>query len=338
MTLFRAPRVTMPRLGMARGASEAAFCGLVVAPRRGDSCWARLTARRAEQRVWLRGAVRAFEGSPESARDIVREVRRVIPAAENPDRTKVPVTFWTYSPHGPRSVIRSLDAPGWQEITPNYAQRTLGHLGKLFAPEFQPGHGGQFVLWHGEPGTGKTTALRALAREWREWCSFHYIADPDNFFGSHADYMLDVLIREEYAELAAPGEQPPTAADDKWRVLILEDTGELLYADAREKVGQALSRFLNCVDGMIGQGLRVLTLVTTNEPLGKLHPAVTRPGRSALVVEFDALPEDESAVWLESHGLPEGDPSRRILADLYAELDGFEQRTKAASVGFGGFA
>ena len=50
-----------------------------------------------------------------------------------------------------------------------------------------------------------------------------------------------------------------------WRLLVLEDTGELLSADARDRAGQGLSRFLNVVDGLIGQGLRVLVLVTTNE-------------------------------------------------------------------------
>ena len=48
--------------------------------------------------------------------------------------------------------------------------------------------------------------------------------------------------------------------------------------DAKERTGQALSRFLNVVDGLIGQGLRLLVLVTSNEELGKLHPAVSRPG------------------------------------------------------------
>jgi hypothetical protein len=52
-------------------------------------------------------------------------------------------------------------------------------------------------------------------------------------------------------------------------------------ADAKEQAGQGLSRFLNVVDSIIGQGLRVLILVTTNEPLRRLHPAVSRPGRCA---------------------------------------------------------
>ena len=50
---------------------------------------------------------------------------------------------------------------------------------------------GQLLLWHGEPGTGKTYALRALAWEWRAWCRFHYVTDPERFF-NEANYMLDV--------------------------------------------------------------------------------------------------------------------------------------------------
>ena len=70
--------------------------------------------------------------------------------------------------------------------------------------------------------------------------------------------------------------------DDRlWRLLVMEDTGELLSADARERTGQGLSRFLNVVDGLIGQGLRVIVLVTTNEEIKKVHPAVARPGRCA---------------------------------------------------------
>ena len=120
------------------------------------------------------------------------------------------------------------------------------------------------MLWHGAPGTGKTHALRAFAWEWRSWCTFHYITDPEEFVDSPR-YMLKVLL---------------DGVDDEsgWRVLILEDTGELLALDAKYQAGQGLSRFLNVVDGLIGQGLRVLVLVTTNETLRSLNPAVRGRG------------------------------------------------------------
>src|SRR5580765_1026861 len=107
--------------------------------------------------------------------------------------------------------------------------------------------------------------------------------------------MMEVLLREDEHGVEED-EQPP-----KWRLLILEDTGELLAADAKEQAGQGLSRLLNVVDGIIGQGLRVLVLVTTNEPLTRLHPAISRPGRCAAKIEFGPFSAAEAEAWLAAH-------------------------------------
>jgi hypothetical protein len=114
-------------------------------------------------------------------------------------------------------------------------------------------------------------------------------------------------------------EQSPGKA---WRVLILEDTGELLTPDAKAVIGQGLSRFLNVVDGLIGQGLRVLVLVTTNEPIRKLHPAVARPGRCAANIEFDSFSPEEASTWLEAQGAADGAGTSMTLAELYARAAG----------------
>ena len=84
----------------------------------------------------------------------------------------------------------------------------------------------------GEPGTGKSHALRALVRAWAPWCSAHFIMDPEELLGQGGAYMLDVLTWDG-------------ADEDRWRLLILEDAGELITADARAITGQALSRLLN---------------------------------------------------------------------------------------------
>jgi hypothetical protein len=79
---------------------------------------------------------------------------------------------------------------------------------------------------------------------------------------------------------------------------VLEDADELLRADAKRETGQALSRLLNVADGFLGQGVRVLVLITTNEPIGRLHPAVVRPGRCLAEVEFSPLTAAEGAAFL----------------------------------------
>jgi hypothetical protein len=184
-------------------------------------------------------------------------------------------------------------------------------------------------------------------------CQIHYIVDPDSFFGEHADYLMSVLLEPPFPMMVGGERYGPSVAmtmvhglepfedgedeeDDRlWRLLVMEDTGELLSADARERTGQGLSRFLNVVDGLIGQGLRVIVLVTTNEEIKKLHPAVARPGRCAANVMFDALSSEEGSDWLAAHGVDEGPGGARTLASLYAQAEGRDP-SETVLVGFGG--
>jgi len=279
----------------------------------------------------------------------VQELREQFPLPDPSSTHEVPITFWAYTPQGAQPSFRNIGVPEWDEISSNYSAKAQDQLASIMRG-FQPSRGGQLILWHGEAGTGKTFALRALAWEWREWCQFHYIVDPDSFFGEKADYLISVLLQPavpmmlgqggfgftSYGQIAFQAEDDDEDGDSEkpWRVLVLEDTGELLSADARERAGQGLSRFLNVVDGLIGQGLRVLVLVTTNEEIRKLHPAVARPGRCAANVEFGALGEAEASAWLAQHDLASDARGARTLASLYAELEG-RNPDETVLVGFG---
>ncbi len=226
--------------------------------------------------------------------------------------SRVPITFWSNSPFGPQPRLRRIDATAWEPIVGNYTGEVAAQLADLMAWH-EPGTEGQLILWQGPPGTGKTWALRALASEWAPWAEFNYITDPDSFFVDDPSYMVNVLLSESYAVIDSEGGIYEEQAEGKWRVLILEDTGELLSANAKEKYGQGLSRLLNVVDGMIGQGLRVLCLVTTNDELGELNEAVRRPGRCASQIVFAPLDDAEAQAWT-------GDPEATAgtIAELYS--------------------
>lgn len=104
----------------------------------------------------------------------------------------------------------------------------------------------------------------------------------------------------------------------KARLLVLEDAGELVAADARAETGQALSRLLNVSDGLLGQGLDLCVLITTNEPIDRLHPAVLRPGRCAAQIEVPPLDVETANRWISGHGggAPISEPLP--LAELFA--------------------
>ena len=293
--------------------------------------------------------------SAEAVESRLARLREAFPTPDPVSTHEVTVTFWTYSKHGPMPSWRSIAVPEWDEIAPNYTAATRAALDGLMQG-FRPAHGGQLVLWHGDAGTGKTFALRALAWEWRHWCSLHYIVDPDTFFGQHADYLMNVLMQDgpqvvqtargwtpyggEFSEMTLMGELHAEEdgnggpAEKGWRLLVLEDTGELLTPDAKTVIGQGLSRFLSVVDGLIGQGLRILVLVTTNEEIKKLHPAVARPGRCAANVSFAPLSGEEAAEWLADRGAEATASGPTTIASLYALAEDAGVDAKP-SVGFG---
>jgi hypothetical protein len=201
-------------------------------------------------------------------------------AAPEPDEDEVSFAFWAQGKVRPRDV----DAERWEDLRGNYAARTAAGLGALM--RVREPERGRLILWHGTPGSGKTHAVRALARAWRGWCSTHCVLDPEALVSADPRYLLDVLAWDEDG----------SDGGERWRLIVLEDAGELARLDAGRASGMA--QLLNLTDGLPGQSARALVLITTNEPAAALNPALRRPGRCLGEVEFAPLAPAEARRWL----------------------------------------
>jgi hypothetical protein len=285
-----------------------------------------------EVRVWDRGLVEIkFSRSPETRRYIeawgyfdsrgeATQCLSFLGKYLPPETTQlcdgtVSVSFWNAAmvrgDYQPRRESQTMSVPQWHEIAANYPERVRPDLANTMRLQKSCIPASRMMLWRGLPGTGKTWAVRAMMREWLDWCTFHYVVDPAAFF-SNSTYMLSLLSKVSEAGQSEDGER-------KWSLIILEDAGEFIAMDSRQQYGQALAKLLNLCDGLLGQGQKLLFLITTNEEVQNLHPAIVRHGRCLTNLEFPEFSDSEARKWLESHGHKSSTSSKKLtLSDLFA--------------------
>jgi ATPase family associated with various cellular activities (AAA) len=251
--------------------------------------------------------VRVGAQTEEGLREHLAWLTNIIPLRPTQPVTaeQVRVTYVYQTPNGVRTNYRYLSAPTWADVRQNYETATAPKLAALTKLQLET-VAGHFGVLHGPPGTGKTSYLRALMQEWREQANFLYPVDPVVLFND-ASYMMEVLMNSR--------------DNTKWNVLLVEDAEKFIGPEAKKEASQAVSSLLNLGDGLLGQGLQLVILFTTNEPLTNLHPAVVRKGRTFANIEVPLLSAEQGTAWL---GKPVEAPIS--LADLY------DQRAEATRV------
>ena len=158
-------------------------------------------------RAWSTASdIWASAADADTAAAIVAETHQRVPVEI--DERRVDVRF-TDATTGDR--YRKIDVRPWAEIRHLYASGVRTALDTLTTR--QPTDAGRILLWHGAPGTGKTTAIRALLHAWRDWADGTIVTDPETLFNDGRYLRRSVLSDND---------------NDRWQLLILEDAESVL--------------------------------------------------------------------------------------------------------------
>jgi hypothetical protein len=255
---------------------------------------------------------------------ILISFEELIAKYKSTDVAKVPITFSFYDRDGANYYSRSITCPEWEEVKENYQNaRAIEDLMNMR----QPDERGKLIFWHGVPGTGKTYAIRALMQSWRKKANFLYVLDPEAFFNKPA-YMLQTIMREcedgiTHNSSRRWGRYIPIESDEKESpvtILVVEDGLDILLRENRRSMSASMGRLLNLTEGIIGQGFRIIVMMTTNEEISEIDPAFLRHGRCLQTLQFNPFRPSEAERWASAHGftLPNAREGEYTLADLYA--------------------
>ncbi|MCR1785340.1 AAA family ATPase [Nocardioides carbamazepini] len=172
---------------------------------------------------------------------------------------------WTSRDDLPPRSLASVALPTEQK------DRIVADLRRFLAAEGRynhlavPWHRG--YMFHGPPGTGKTSLVKALASE----------------FGLDLWYVGLSDLKAESSLMGLLAEVTPRS------LLLLEDIDTIEISHERDTTqgSISMSSLLNALDG-VATPHGLVTVMTTNH-FDKLDPALTRPGRMDVVEQLDPL-------------------------------------------------
>jgi hypothetical protein len=170
-------------------------------------------------------------------------------------------------------------------------------------------------LFHGIPGTGKSTYIKNLIARLSKDVLF---ISPSIASSLDSPNFLRLLL-----------DQPNS-------ILVIEDAEQLIVSREGSR-NSNVAMLLNLTDGILGDGLGIQVIATFNTPLGNIDKALLRKGRLLSIYEFKALELTKARSLMQELGK---DPNCLLqattLADIYHydENDSLTQTPKKNTIGF----
>jgi len=163
------------------------------------------------------------------------------------------------------------------------------------------------VLFHGDPGTGKTFYIRSLIGDLVQ-LGRSVIYLPPN--------MVDHMINPEMMSFIS-STVLQQAENGKTCVLLLEDAEPLLISRKMDGRSNGITNLLNVTDGLLNDMLSIQVIATFNTDLSNIDDALLRPERLIARKEFKKLGLEDAKALGEKLGIEITKPS--TLAEIYSK-------------------
>lgn len=161
------------------------------------------------------------------------------------------------------------------------------------------------IIFHGDPGTGKTYYIRMLLKELTK-SKKNVLYVPSNFIDSFLDPSFITFLSDWILD-----QNNPT-------IILLEDAECLVESRDSGVRSLGISNLLNITDGILNDILGTQIILTFNTNLDYIDKALLRPERLLARKEFSNLTKQESQALLD-HLKIESEADREMsLADIYS--------------------
>lgn len=161
------------------------------------------------------------------------------------------------------------------------------------------------IIFHGEPGTGKTYYIRMLLKDLAN-SKKNVLYVPSNFIDSFLDPSFITFLSDWILE-----QNNPT-------IILLEDAESLVESRDSGVRSLGISNLLNITDGILNDILGTQIILTFNTNLDYIDSALLRPERLLARKEFTNLSIEESELLINHLKLEHEATKEMSLADIYS--------------------